>query len=81
MRYRPWAPSFSRTVCVLSALLAQLGQVELGLQSHLQGTGVDELQLHPQACEGQHTRGQLWTIQIKAELMQTRSLIWTHSAQ
>lgn len=48
----PRAPGFSRSVCVLPALFAQLGQVELGLQGHLQGASVDELQLHPKALRG-----------------------------
>lgn len=61
--YWPWAPGFSRTVCVLPALLTQLGQVELSLQGHLQGASVDELQLHPQAWRGAaQTWGQFWHV-------------------
>lgn len=61
--YWPWAPGFSRTVCVLPSLFAQLGQVELGLQGHLQGASVDQLQLYPQALRGAaQARGQLWHV-------------------
>lgn len=41
--YRPWTGTFCHTVCILSAIFTQLGQVELSLQSHLQSASVDQL--------------------------------------
>lgn len=70
--YWPRAASFSRTVCIRAALLTQFGQVELGLQGHLQGASVDQLQLHPQAWGGQHK-------EVNTRPPKLRQSLYTHT--
>lgn len=48
----PHLLGLQNTVSLILSIFAQLAQVHLCLQGHLEAAGVHQLQLHPQALEG-----------------------------